>query len=172
MRKLPALIARSHLTIKKRLALTLSPRPQQFPQHLSSADCVRAFPGRSADPAPSNSERACQRLHFAEEQTEAQRGKVTCPRHTGWAWRSRDWQTGCWRHPTVWALRLALVSAWSTAHLVSPAKSSCFKAQVGTSQPPWQQPLRIPRASSFPVSCFIPQVLMGCFLCAMRSAGL
>lgn len=32
-------------------------------------------------------------------------------------------------------------SAWSTAHLVNLAKSSYFKAQVGTSQTPWQQPL-------------------------------
>lgn len=149
MRKLPALIARSHLTIKKRLALTLSPRPQHFPQHLSSADCVRRFRWEPRTPPLATRRGPCRRFHFAEEQTEAQRGKITCPKHTAWAWRSRQGRAGCWRNPAAWALHLA-------CPLLGAPPTSRIWPNPPASRPRWAPPkphgnspfLRIPRACS------------------------
>lgn len=93
------LIARSHLTIKKRLALTLSPRPQQFPS-IYPVPTVRKLSLRDLRTLPLATPRdlsgLCQHLHFADEQTEAQRGEVTCSRHPAWACKnSGGGETGC-----------------------------------------------------------------------------
>lgn len=99
MRKLPALIARSHLTIKKRLALTLSLRPQQSPQRLAPVVCAHAVYWGPGIPPLATQRGPCQHPHFDEGQTEARSWEITCSRHTVRAWETRVWQTGCYGDP-------------------------------------------------------------------------